>query len=232
MIKFNWVVILCCVAFSGCSEDKQQEDKFSEFKITENQYYNSKGVPVEHRDGSSFQGYLNKLKVVESLLSENPTDKLLSRDLISSAEFLTQKVINRYVDLKVLEMLKTIDLKQYYHENSDKFSTTSYIVDEYYLVDFDNSEVDVERVFKNLKGNRKELKSNNLSQNIKLELEALSENELTASPLLVGDFYMIYRLIEKSHITPDYKDVEFRVRSDLTSTLKIKIEAELLSEVI
>jgi hypothetical protein len=222
------VLLLICLAAVGCTKQESAEGKFSEFKISEKTYYDVKHVPDEHRDGTSYQAYLNDLMVVESLLTQQE-EELLTQDLINSAEYLSQKVINRYVERKVLDELKTVDLEQFYQNNLDQFSLTKYVVDEYYISDlatFTDGQK-VESLIDGVTPNRKELISNNINETIQRELNNIAISEFSKEPILIDDFNIIYQLIERTSETPEYDDVKFRVSAYFTSILRLKIKGEM-----
>jgi hypothetical protein len=223
------VLLLICLAAVGCTKQESAEGKFSEFKISEKTYYDVKRVPDEHRDGTSYQAYLNDLMVVESLLSQQEGGQILTQDLINSAEYLSQKVINRYVERKVLDGLKTVDLERFYQNNLDQFSLTKYVVDEYYISDLATFEDDqkIEVLIEGVIPNRKVLMSNNIKDAVHDELNRISVDEYSKQPLLIGNFNIIYHLIERTSETPEYDDVKFRVSAYFTSILRRKIKEEM-----
>lgn len=230
MLKFKSLVLLIYLSIVGCVEETSTTGAFSEYKVSEKEYYDIKRIPKEHRDGSSYNNYLNDLKIVEFLLNNSgDNQELLTQDLVNSAEKLSHDVIKRYVENRILDEVKLVDIKQYYQEHLDEFSLTNFIVDEYYVTDKElfEGELTLEEIIQPLTANRKELMSNNLTENIEAELVNLSPNELTKAPVSIGDLHVIYRLVESVSITPLYDDVEYRVRSHLIDVLRKKAEAEL-----
>lgn len=228
-------LLLICLAAVGCTKQESSEGKFSEFKISEKIYYDAKRVPNEHRDGSSYQSYLNDLMVVESLLSQQEEGgELLTQDLINSAEYLSQKVINRYVEGKVLDELKTVDLEQFYENNLDQFVLTKYVVDEYYISDLATFTDDqkIESLIDGVAPNRKGLISNNINETIQRELNNIAISEFTKGPILIDDFNIIYQLIERTSVTPEYDDIKFRVSAYFTSSLRLKIKGEMNDNIL